>query len=268
MVIDFHNVGHGNCAVVTSPEGKRLMIDCGHDSELPWFPSVHYNGFDIENLIISNFDEDHVSDLVDLMKNTKLSFITRNRSVSSSVLKQMKNRYGMGTGIKRLYGWMESVEGKASSGKSAQYGSVNVESYWNEYPLDFRDENNLSVITFVEYSGFRAVFTGDLEISGWKKLLERDYICKKLMHVNVFVASHHGRDSGCCDEVFKICSPQIVLMSDKGKQFDTQNTTSWYKHRSSGIDFNGGRRHVFTTRKDGAIRIEVGPSHWNISTQN
>ena len=268
MVIDFHDVGHGSCVVVTSPEGKRLMIDCGHDSTLPWFPSIHYNGINIENLIVSNFDEDHLSDLEDLMKNVKLSFITRNNSVSSSVLRQMKNKYGMGPGIKRLCRWMESVEGKPSSDKSDQYGSVNVESFWNEYPNDFEDENNLSVISFVEYSGFRAVFTGDLEVAGWMKLLERDYICRKLKDVNVFVASHHGRDSGCCDDVFKICEPQIVLMSDKGKQFDTQNTTGWYKQRSSGIGYNGARRHVFTTRNDGAIRIDVGPSHWNISTQN
>lgn len=63
MKIEIFDVGHGQCTMITCPpNGKKLMIDAGHNTG-KWWPSRHFSGQAIEGLIISNFDEDHTSDV-------------------------------------------------------------------------------------------------------------------------------------------------------------------------------------------------------------
>ena len=35
MRVDIFDVGHGACSVITCPDGKRLMIDCGSKGDPP-----------------------------------------------------------------------------------------------------------------------------------------------------------------------------------------------------------------------------------------
>ena len=265
MLIDVFDVEHGACSVITAPNGRQLMVDCGHHAKRPWRPSVAFRGQAIEELVVSNFDEDHVSDLPGLMSNTTIGYITCNTSVSAAALAGLKREHGAGPGIQRLLRWMRAVEGNAGSG-FPQYGDMTRTVFWNNYPYRAEDENNLSVVTFVEWSGFSMAFTGDLEVSGWRVLLENSQFRRALSNVNVLMASHHGRESGCCEDVFQWCSPQIVVMSDRDKTFNSQETTGWYARRCEGIRYNGGNRSVFTTRNDGDMRISVGPQRWSIAT--
>jgi hypothetical protein len=74
----------------------------------------------------------------------------------------------------------------------------------------------------------------------------------------VFVASHHGRESGCCTDLFEFLRPQLVIISDAERQYDSQDTDDWYRTRCSGAVFvTNQRRYVATTRKDGSMRIDV-----------
>lgn len=240
------------------------MMDCGHNSSKPWRPSVHFKGQNIETLVINNYDEDHVSDLPDLMANTTLSFILRNTTVSANALTTLKAENGMGNGIARLKKWMEAVEGKPSGG-SPNLDAMAHKYFYNSYPSNFDDENNLSVLSIVECYGFKLVYAGDLETPGWEKLIERADVRSSLSETNVFIASHHGRKSGQCQAVMDLCRPQIVVMSDRDKQYDSQETVPWYKERCSGINYGGGKRFVFTTRNDGHIAIKVGETTWAIN---
>jgi beta-lactamase superfamily II metal-dependent hydrolase len=76
-----------------------------------------------------------------------------------------------------------------------------------------------------------------------------------LSRVNIFVASHHGRETGYCKEVFDYCNPEIVIISDKEIVHETQNQQ--FKQHASGVPWNGGpeKRYVLTTRSDGTITI-------------
>ena len=44
MRIEIFDVGHGQCAVMTSPNSQRMMIDCGTrwGEQRFWAPSLHY----------------------------------------------------------------------------------------------------------------------------------------------------------------------------------------------------------------------------------
>jgi hypothetical protein len=49
MRVDIFDVGHGQCAVVTAPNGRRVMLDCGDrwGERSFWTPSLHYLTFEL-----------------------------------------------------------------------------------------------------------------------------------------------------------------------------------------------------------------------------
>jgi beta-lactamase superfamily II metal-dependent hydrolase len=110
-------------------------------------------------------------------------------------------------------------------------------------------------VSFVHYDGMGIVFPGDLEKQGREAQLNNPSFCAHLQRVNIFVASHHGRTTGYCEEVFDYCSPDIVVISDKEITHETQQQV--YAKHATGLVWNGGpaKRYVLTTRCDGMITI-------------
>lgn len=268
MVVEFFDVGHGNCTVMTAPNGKRMMIDCGHSHSRPWRPSLHYRGQEIELLLVTNFDEDHLSDYPGVEDRCHVHKYRWNLSIEPNDLLDMKADYPLGPGIQRFHQTMINCGPRSSWKGLADFGAVSRSHYSNRYRINFTDPNNLSAVSFLSYAGHKLVFPGDLEVAGWQKLLERAEFTRDLTDVNIFVASHHGRKSGCCAEVFDYCEPQIVVMSDREKAFDTQETVPWYTNRVKGVDWSGKKRSVLTTRNYGDIRITINDDgSWTIDVQ-
>ncbi len=264
MIIDVHDVGHGGCAVVTCPNMQRAMIDCGFRRDPYWFPSVQYFGQRIDVLFFGNLDEDHLDDLPYVWKNCPIGTIVTNPTVGAAALEQMKND-GMRPGVTHAHAILQHF-GTGRIGPGADGGGVSAWAYYNRYFWDFTDTNNLSLAVFVRYGTFTILFGGDLETEGWRVLLRNKNFVRDLASVKVFVASHHGRASGRCEELFNICRPEVFLFSDDEKQYDTQETTDWYASRAIGIPIIGAtphsilgvpRRYVMTTRRDGSLKITV-----------
>lgn len=270
MNIDIHDVGHGACAVITAHNGNRFMIDCGHSNSPLWRPSLAYNRVPIEELVVSNYDDDHVSDLVNVIAQMPVRFIRTNTSVRADDLAFLKNREsGAGPGISRLQQWMKSVEGRGGSG-SPDYGEgFDLRHYSNDYP-DFEDENNLSIATIVDCAGLKVLFTGDLETEGCEALLSNNEFLRDLSGVEVLVAPHHGRETGKSESLLRIIRPTFVVMSDRDKIYDSQETVPWYSERTiGGHDGSGEFRKVFTTRSDGHMRLWQDPNRnwaWRIDS--
>jgi|GEM_PF-715376 hypothetical protein len=68
-----------------------------------------------------------------------------------------------------------------------------------------RTRNNLSLVTFVKCGHHKIIFPGDMETEGWRRLLQNPEFVHELNGVNLFVASHHGRENGYCEEVLDLC---------------------------------------------------------------
>jgi beta-lactamase superfamily II metal-dependent hydrolase len=264
MRIDIHNVGHGHCSVITCPNGAKIMLDCGYRVDPGWFPSVAYGGDHISLLAFTNLDEDHVEDLPYVLKHVSLGAIFSNPTVSASALAAMKRAGGMGKGVGVAHCILDRF-GSGQIGTVADAGEVKATAFYNRYGIDFTDTNNLSLAVIVRYRGFFILFAGDLETAGWRALLKLPGFVQHLPHVNVMVASHHGRANGQCDELFRLMKPDVVVFSDDAKQYESQETDAWYRSRVNGLrDLNNprplaghGRRHVMTTRRDGNLTVRV-----------
>lgn len=267
MRVVIHDVDHGGCAVITGPQGHQLMLDCGYNLDKPWFPSIAYANQVFQMLMFLNLDEDHVEDLPFLWGKVQINGVVSNPSVSARALKAMKPQ-GMRAGVKLAHDILAHFQSGVIGQWDVPLGGMWWHAFYNYYGYDFIDTNNLSLAVFVTYGRFTILFGGDMECAGWEKLLQNWRFVARLPEVKVYVASHHGRDNGRCEALFKYMKPEVVIFSDGPKVHSTQETTDWYGNRVIGIvdrsksssALGPVRRKVMTTRNDGTLRIEVGAS--------
>ena len=185
-----------------------------------------------------------------------IDVFARNRTLQPDTLRRIKRQTGpISPAMNATLELHENFDSKDFV--APDLAGVEISYYLNAYP-EFSDTNNLSLVTILDYHDFTIIFPGDVENSGWKSLLKDIAFQRHLSKVNVFVASHHGRESGYCEEVFKYCSPDIIVVSDASIIYKTQEQN--YKRHATGVPWEGGgRRYVLTTRNDGMITISAQP---------
>lgn len=256
MRLQIFDVSHGFCAYLIADNGNVMLFDCGHNEETGFRASSYLpaNGCTgIENFILQNFDQDHISDLPLLTRRIPITRFIRNRSISVNQLRSLKEETGdvtdaMEAALDMHEHYVHPIQ------NPPQFPNIEFKTFNNNYP-DFTDTNNLSMVSFIYYDGMGIIFPGDLEKAGWEKLLKDPSFREHLGRTNIFIASHHGREGGYCEDVFNYCSPDIVIISDKEIVHETQKQL--YGKHASGVPWNGGpeRRYVLTTRSDGMITI-------------
>ncbi len=265
MKIDIFDVGHGACSVITCPDGRRLMIDCGSKKDVPyWWPSIQFYGQTFAGLILTNLDEDHVSDFASTLNNLRIATVCTNNTIDAARLKQLKSE-GMQSGVEAVYRYLQNP---SCLNLSLVLPQIRVSMFRHPFGV-FDDTNNLSMVTFVEYGSFCILYPGDLEEAAWRRMLPDPAFHALLSRVSLYVTSHHGRESGCCAELFDYtrCSPYAFIISDKEMLHDSQETNAWYRQHAKGLQKilqtpwdAPETRYVFTTRNDSCISIEVQPN--------
>ena len=199
----------------------------------------------------------------------------RNPSISPEAFRRMKEAGGPLTADAERYLQNLACGGGAVVEPFDQHmDGITSRLFWNTYP-QFTNTNDLSLVVFIKFAGFKILFPGDLEKAGWLTLLNNPNFRAELAGTDILVASHHGRWNGYCEELFDYCRPQAVIMSDKSIQHDTQLTAQIYhaevtRHHPNGVYVatTQKRRHVLTTRRDGHIQFEVDErGNFSITTE-
>jgi hypothetical protein len=211
-------------------------------------------------LALSNLDEDHICDFDSMLKNTRIGQILSNPSIGAHQLSRLK-KDGMGAGGRAVASWL------ANPGPPAplpDFGPVQIRWYFNSFVTGVANEtNDLSLVAVIEYCGFKIIFSGDMEKVVWQRLLRDPNFRCDLVGTKIFVASHHGRENGQCAELFNWLRPDLIVISEDARKYDSQDTDSWYAERCTGaivMDDPQQRRYVMTTRKDGSMQIVVAPN--------
>jgi beta-lactamase superfamily II metal-dependent hydrolase len=259
MIVNIYDVGHGFCGYIRDQlTGANLLFDCGYNERTSVHPvdEILRTYGAIGGLVIQNADEDHLDGLprlITLAGATPARVLFSNPSLTIPALLSVKAA-PFGNGLLSLLQLKRRYTAPLAAGTGVR-GEVSISQYWNPYPL-FTDTNNLSLVTFVHSQGYSVIFAGDLERAGWRMLLRSPAFIQDLARVRVYVASHHGRDNGYCEEVFDHCWPELVVISDGEIRHDTQDNC--YARHARGVSFGGEMRYVLTTRCDGDIRISPG----------
>ena len=112
MELRIFNVDHGACALLLCDDGATMMIDCGHDSATGWKPGKYLKSIGIaalDMLAITNYDEEHLGGIEDLIANVHVRRLWRNRHVDAGAIKRLKRRNEMGRGVDYLVWLLDNV---------------------------------------------------------------------------------------------------------------------------------------------------------------
>lgn len=254
LKISVLDVGHGDFIYAESPLGNNLVIDCGSGDIIP--SSFLSKIPTISELQVSHPHVDHFDDIIPLSKKRILSFRCPSfDKFSDEVIgwnKTDKIKIKKLREIKQIL----KVDNSAVSSGGGFYHTV-----WAPSNVDYNDPNTASYVTTLNYNGFKMLFGGDLPESGLMSLLQNNKFVNEIKGTTVFKVPHHGREDGCCEELFEIISPMLCIISDKAIEKDNENTvaTDWYRYRSKGCNVVGynEQRKVLSTRSEGSIFISV-----------
>lgn len=279
MLLRVWDVEHGACAMLhhhlNGYAGRLAMIDSGSTAD--WRPSTYIKNTlgrnRLDYLLITNADQDHMSDLQGLWgANIDVPVWFHNPSPTAADWQRMKMVGGPLTDdAKRFITNCDTFSGYPAEPFDQHMGGITCTTFFNSYP-QFTNTNDLSLVVFIKYAGFKILFPGDLEKAGWRALLQRPDFRAELSGTNILVASHHGRENGYCPEVFNYFTPDAVVISDKPIEHETQKMVPDYRRvvRDQGVRVRTTMkdRHVLTTRRDGWIQFTVNNDNYFIDTEH
>lgn len=279
MILRVWDVEHGACAMllhrIEHQRGLIAMIDSGCTQS--WRPSEHLRASEgrtvLNYLFITNADQDHMSDLHRLKdEGIFVDTLYRNQSYSGSDIRRIKRLSGPLTADADWYASAcDAYQAPTDRPFNDHMGGITCQVFANRYP-EFQNTNDLSLVVLIQYAGFKILFPGDLEQAGWLAMLKRPDFVSAVCGIDVLIASHHGRRSGYCPELFDTCRPRAVVISDKPIMHQTQMTTPDYRNVVAPdgvyVRTTDKRRRVLTTRRDGWIEFTVrGDGSFHVDTE-
>ena len=257
MRVTIHNVGHGLCVSLIHENGNVMLWDCGSSETSKPSEFLKKEGVTkVDRFFVTNYDEDHISDLPSLHQSLYVTILTRNNTIDADQLRQLKLESGpISSAMEFLLEMMRTYTSPVK--EYPEFPGVTYKTFYNVYKSEFDDTNNISLVTFLYCNDCCFLIPGDVETTGWRTLLQKHGFKKELEKVNYFIASHHGRESGYCREVFNYCQPMAFIFSDSEVKCATQEMADIYRAHASGTQFNDKTRYVLSTRKDGSILFEI-----------
>lgn len=269
LLVKIWNVEHGTCISIQTPNGRKAILDCGSSDDIS--PAYEINPTNeikkLDYLVISHPHQDHITDLLNIESRFKIKVLRRNKVIDENIMindnpdvfdppnDKILNKY-----FEISNRFTKDVE-PVDDPSNAQWGNGCTIHSFNNSDTSL-EVNDLSVATFIVCSNETILYGGDLKENGWLELLKNERFRGFLKNTTILIASHHGNDSGYCEEIFKYFKPKITIFS-AGRYKDF--AISKYEEKTRGITVNkrgGGsdKRYVLTTRNDGNIELIIFPN--------
>jgi beta-lactamase superfamily II metal-dependent hydrolase len=218
----FFAVEKGNSTLVEFDNGINMLVDCRETSSRPTpieYLSARIKKLDI--LVVTHPHQDHICGLAELSDFYRPKHLWhcgryfRPQPVFDDWSYYEKMRTG---------GFPYCTPKEVHAGVTCQIGSAEVRVLGPTKPFlegTPEDVNNNGIILSVTAGNPKVVLTGDTQEEQWKAVDLRS-----MRGASVFLASHHGRESGFCDWVMNTIKPQRIIISD-GEPCDTDATAKY-----------------------------------------
>lgn len=272
--VEFLDVGQGDCALLTTPDGTTIVIDGGGRPSLSWTnrdsedgdPAFERDrrsigervvseylwsrGLDrVDYLIATHADADHIDGLNDIARNFKVrgAIVARAPADDREFTKfaQTLNTAGVP---------LEIVGG----GDVIQVGNVLIDVLW-PVPVQTADSpsrNDDSLVLRVRFGEKSFLFTADIE-----KEVEAALVKTGInLHTDVVKVPHHGSKTSSTERFIAAAQPTLVVISvGRHSIFGHPNKEVVDRWRASGAQ-------VMTTGEKGTITVWTDGANLTIGT--
>lgn len=239
--IDFLDVGQGSAILVSAPNNNQVLIDGGpSDAVLAKLGQVLPLGDrQIELLILTHPDSDHLSGLVEVLKRYEVGQILETGIVTDSAEYKTWNDLIIAKNIPVVF---------AQAGDTVKIADDLVIKIL--YPLgkingqEFKNTNATSIVGKIIYGQNSVLFTGDAEGSVENPLVFSGVNLK----ADILVVGHHGSKNSTSAEFLAAVAPNIAVI-----QVGAKNT---YGHPAPEILERLKNLSIFRTDLDKDVNFE------------
>jgi len=242
--IDFLDVGQGDSALVTMPDGTTLLVDAGGNtidstrrigetvvSEYLWWRGLS----EIDYVLATHADADHIEGLNDVLKNfTVRSALMARRPKDDPEFAKFSQT------LARTNTHSETIE----AGDVIRFGDVTVNVLWP--PADGeKSTNNDSIVLRIQYGVRSILLTGDIEQATERSLL----VSQQQLHADVIKVPHHGSKTSSTEAFVAATNPRVAIISvGRNSRFGHPHKEVVERWQSSGAT-------VLTTGNSGTITV-------------
>ena len=237
--VDFYDMGKADAMLVTTPDGTRILIDCGtNKGGKALVERFEKEGVrEIDTLIITHYDKDHVGGADKVLEEIDV------RQVIMPVYDKESKQHTQFMEALDAAGDIEihampigsSVTMGAPDGTTLSVTAAHRESYGED------EENDFSLAVRMAYGETTFLFAGDAEAPRQRELLEEgDVAC------DVLKVPYHGRLVSASEAFLTEAAPRIAYITD-----DEENAAS--PEVVAMLEALGAQ--VYTAREDGGISV-------------
>jgi competence protein ComEC len=272
--VDFLDVGQGDSALVTMPDGTTLLVDGGGR------PSINQGsaedgegehaferdtrsigegvvsqylwsrGLDrVDYVIATHADADHIDGLNDVVRNFKVrgAIVARTPVDDAEYLRFAATMKEAGVPVNKI-----------GAGDMLRFGDVSAQVLWPPASEDDHaaSRNNDSVMLLIRYGDKSLLLTGDIEKEGEAAVLSEGIVLKS----DVVKVAHHGSKTSSIEAFVAAARPSLAIISvGRTSMFGHPNKDVVERWRASGAE-------VMTTGQRGTISVVTDGRVLNVST--
>lgn len=264
LKIFVHDVGHGHAIHAFTPNGQSIVIDLGCSDSFSPLEWLRKQTDTIDSLVITHPHGDHIDEIHKLDEFNVRQIWRPKWLPEDEVRKANQSSYSEKLDIyfdMSNNRFIHPIKNENLVGNPNVSAGVKITKYASK-DCGVSNINNHSGVSVFEYQGVKVVIPGDNEPPSWKALLQQESFVEAVRGAHIFLASHHGRESGYYSELFKVISPKLCIVSD-GKVQDTDASSRYSAHADGWSvrcksDASSKDRYCLTTRTDGYVEIEIG----------
>jgi competence protein ComEC len=243
MKVIFFDVGQGDAALVTFPDGKNLLIDSGPCFEnfdagktfiIPYLKREKIRRLDA--VVLTHSDVDHIGGMASIFRNIPVNKIYDNgiyqASAVCSTYRQIIDSLGLP---------LEKINAGHRLTESEHWGLFVLHPTRSFPGAKNANFNNSSIVLKISNGKISFLFTGDIEVESETFLLNYG----NLLQANVLKIPHHGSQTSSSLEFLQCVAPEYAIISvGKNNKFNFPNSEVLERLNSLGIktirtDVNG-----------------------------
>lgn len=257
LQVYFLDVGQANSTLVIFPNKMVMVVDTGsQDSEEEMVKTVgeilHKNNIkEIEYLVLTHSDEDHVGGTIALLKSFKICNILRPKQLSKSE----DNSSGYSVVETKIYDRVidavynePNCEVEFVNDQIMKFGDAQVEVFAADKDF-YSATNSYSPFISIDCQDKTYLLTGDATSTREKELV--DYLSSNEIELSVdyLLVSHHGSAYSTTDEFLDAVNPKIAIVSAGSESYPSKEVKDRLKSHCV--------EEVFVTRTCGTLLIGV-----------